>query len=117
MQITTLREGGVSVLVLFGALDTSSAPALSARALGLCDAGAGNVVIDLTQVPYVTSAGFRSFIAINRRAEQAGGGMALCGLNELVRDLFEVSGFLERFPHLSGSGIGPGGDRAISART
>src|ERR1700761_3448442 len=97
MQITTLREGGVSILVLFGALDTSSAPALSARALELCDAGAGNVVIDLTQAPYVTSAGFRSFIEINRRAQRAGGGMALCGLNDLVRDLFEFSGFLSVF--------------------
>jgi anti-anti-sigma factor len=97
MEITALRDGDVSILALSGALDTLNAPALSARALGLCDAGVRSILIDLAQARYVTSAGFRSFIEIGKRTQQAGGGMALCGLNDLVHDLFEVSGFLSIF--------------------
>jgi anti-sigma B factor antagonist len=93
MEITALRDGDVTILAISGALDTLHAPALSARAHALCDAGTCRVLIDLAQAPYMTSAGFRSFIEISRRTRQAGGEMALCGLNDLLRDLFEVSGF------------------------
>jgi anti-anti-sigma factor len=97
MDIIESRIGQTSVLALSGALDTSSAPALSAQAIALCDAGIRTILIDLDQVSYMTSAGFRSFIVIGRRAEQNGIGMALCGLNELVHELFEVSGLLSSF--------------------
>jgi len=97
VDIIESRVGQISVLALSGGLDTSSAPSLSVRAIRLCDAGIGTILIDLDKVPHVTSAGFRSFIAIKKRAEQTGIGMALCGLNELVRDLFEVSGLLGSF--------------------
>jgi anti-anti-sigma factor len=85
------------VLALLGAVDTLSAPVLAQRAIALCDIGTRGVLIDLDQVPYLTSAAFRSFIAISRRAEQSGGGMVLCGLNDMVRDLFEASGLSGSF--------------------
>ena len=97
MDIIESRSGRADVLALSGALDTSSAPALSVRAIALCNSGIRSILIDLNQVPYLTSAGFRSFIAIHRRAEQAGIGMALCGLNDVVHDLFEASGLLGSF--------------------
>ena len=97
MDIIESRVGRTSVLALSGGLDTSSAPALSARATELCVPGIRTILIDLAQVPHVTSAGFRSFIAISKHAEQAGIGMTLCGLKDLVHDLFEVSGLLGTF--------------------
>jgi anti-anti-sigma factor len=97
MDIIETRIGQTSVLALSGPLNSSTAPALSVRGIGLCDTGIRRVLIDLEQVPYLSSAGLRSFFAINKRAEQAGVGMSLCGLNEMVHDLFEVSGLLEIF--------------------
>ena len=97
MEIIEFRAGQTSVLALAGALDTSSAPALSVQAIGLCDGGNRAILIDLTEVPYLTSAAFRAFIAIRKRAEPAGVVMALCGLNDLLRDLFEASGLMGVF--------------------
>jgi anti-anti-sigma factor len=97
MDIVESRAGRTSVLALTGALDASSAPALSVRALGLCDNDNRAILIDLAQVRYLTSAAFRSFIAIRKRAEPAGVVMALCGLNELTQDLFTASGLQNRF--------------------
>jgi anti-anti-sigma factor len=97
MDIVVSLAGRTNVLSLSGALDTASAPALSVRAMALCDSGMHAILIDLGQVPYLTSAGFRSFIAINKRAEQAGVAMALCGMNDLVRDLYEASGLRDSF--------------------
>jgi anti-anti-sigma factor len=97
MDIIGSRVGRIGVLALSGALDTSSAPALSVRAFALCDTDIRAVLIDLDQAPHLTSAGFRYLAIIKKRTEQTGIGMALCGLNELVHDLFEVSGFLGSF--------------------
>jgi anti-anti-sigma factor len=97
MDIIETRAGQTSVLALSGPLNSSTTPALATRGIGLCDTGIRHILIDLEQVPYLSSAGLRSFFAINKRAEQAGIGMAFCGLNEMVRDLFEVSGLLEIF--------------------
>jgi anti-anti-sigma factor len=97
MDVIGSRVGQTSVLGLSGALDASGAPALSVQAIDLIGTGIRTILIDLDHVPYLTSAGFRSFIAISKRAEQAGAGMVLCGLNEMVHDLFEVSGLRDSF--------------------
>jgi anti-anti-sigma factor len=97
MDITELHEGNTGVLALSGALDSSSAPALTIRAFALCDAGARAIIIDLDQVPHLTSAGFRSFIAIKRRAAETSIVLLLCGLNDVARELFEIGGMLGSF--------------------
>ena len=97
MNMIESRVGETTVLAVSGAVDTLSAPAMTERASALCDTGTHGILIDLDQVPYLTSAAFRSFIVIGRRAEQCGGGMVLCGLNDLVRDLFEASGLSGSF--------------------
>jgi anti-sigma B factor antagonist len=97
MDIIESRVGQTSVLALSGPLNSTTAPALSERGIGLCDIGVRTVLIDLDQVPYLSSAGFRAFVAIHKRADQTGIGMALCGLNEMLRDLLEVSGLQDVF--------------------
>ncbi|HEY5230715.1 MAG TPA: STAS domain-containing protein [Galbitalea sp.] len=97
MDIIGSQVGRTSVLALSGALNTLSAPALSVRAIALCDTGVHTILVDLGKVPHLTSAGLRALMVINKRAEQAGVGMALCGLNEMVHDLLDVSGMLDIF--------------------
>jgi anti-anti-sigma factor len=97
MDIVESYQGQTGILTLSGRLDASGAPALSPRAIALCDTGIRALLIDLQQVEYLTSAGFRALIAIKRHAEQASIATALCGLNEIVSDLFQVSGLLGSF--------------------
>jgi anti-anti-sigma factor len=97
MDIIESHDGQTGVLAISGRLDTSGAPALAPRAITLCDTGIRALVIDLQQVEYLTSAGFRTLIAIRRHTEQTSIGLALCGLNDVAHDLFEVSGLLGSF--------------------
>lgn len=97
MNIVESHEGTTSILALEGPLDTASAPSLSARAFALCGEGARTLLLDLAKVPHLTSAGFRSFIAIRRRAAEGSIDLVLCGPNEVVRELFEISGMLGSF--------------------
>jgi anti-anti-sigma factor len=97
MDIGESRNGETGILTISGRLDASSSPALPPRASALCDTGIRTLLIDLQQVEYLTSAGFRALIAVKRQAERASVELALCGLNEMVHDLFEVGGLLGSF--------------------
>jgi anti-anti-sigma factor len=97
MELTESLEGQIGILALYGALDSGSAPSLTIRAFALCDSGVRAIVIDMDEVPHLTSSGFRSFIAIKRRASQKGIPLALCGMNDVVRELFDIGGMLGTF--------------------
>ncbi|HUB14806.1 MAG TPA: STAS domain-containing protein [Acetobacteraceae bacterium] len=97
MEIAEVRDGQTVIISLAGKLDNASAPILAEKAGALCDTGVHTILIDLQRVEYTTSAGFRALITIKRRAERDSIQLALCGLNELIRDLFDVSGLCDNF--------------------
>lgn len=77
MDITILQEQGrfpVTVLRIKGNVDSSSAWQLEARAKAAIAAGAQNLVLDLSGVPYISSAGLRVVnILFNRLIKEAQG--------------------------------------------
>ena len=102
MTITEQAEGSLRILTLSGALDTVSSGDLTRSGLSHCVPGVTAIVVDLSDVPYVTSAGFRAFIAIMRQGAPGGTKFVLCGLNDVVRDLFEASGLMKAFTIAAG---------------
>jgi anti-anti-sigma factor len=95
MDIIDSCIGQTRVVTLSGPLNMFSAPSLLIHATGLCATGIGPILIDFEQVPHLTSAGLRALVQINRRAQQFGVGLAMCGLNKVVHDVCDVSGILE----------------------
>jgi stage II sporulation protein AA (anti-sigma F factor antagonist) len=55
------------------------------------DANARKVVVDLSGVDYVGSAGFRPLLSLRKRLQEAGGEMLLCGLVPDVHEVFLTS--------------------------
>jgi anti-anti-sigma factor len=54
-------------------------------------AGAAKVVVDLSEVQYVGSAGFRPLLSLRKRLQEGSGEMLLCGLCPDVREVFLTS--------------------------
>ncbi len=54
-------------------------------------AGADKVVVNLEHVQYLTSANFRPFLGLRKQLQASGGRLALCGLSDAVRRIFEVT--------------------------
>ncbi|MGC9456973.1 MAG: STAS domain-containing protein [Halothiobacillaceae bacterium] len=76
-----------------GRLDSNTAPDFEQYLLGkLVDHP--RVVIDFTGVDYVSSAGLRVLLMGAKRVRQGQGQLALCGLQDAIRQVFEISGFL-----------------------
>lgn len=93
MDIHELSEGKATVLALAGRLDSNTCGDLESRLLGAIDAGAGAVVVDFADLAYVSSAGLRVLLMAAKRLRAADGKLALCGLNDNIREVFAMSGF------------------------
>jgi anti-anti-sigma factor len=95
-----LREevlGEIIVLEVNGRLDSMTAPTLGERLTQALATRVKRLVIDLRQLEYISSAGFRVLLLAAKRADDSARELVLCGLSNKVRQLFDVGGFLDRF--------------------
>jgi anti-anti-sigma factor len=97
MQINETRQAGAVIVAPVGRVDSTTSPALDAHLLGLAKAGEQRVVIDFSGVDYISSAGLRVMLSLAKRTKEAKGRLALAGLGDSVRQVFELAGFLPLF--------------------
>lgn len=88
---------GVAVFVVSGRLGTLSSGELIETLAGAVAAGEHRIVVDLSGVDYLSSAGLLALHALLGRFVAAGGELALCGLTVPVRTSFDLSGLLPDF--------------------
>ena len=93
MDINRVSEGDATVLALSGRLDSNTCATLEASLFGVIEEGAGAVVVDFSDLSYVSSAGLRVLLMGAKRLRASQGKLALCGLNANIRDVFAMSGF------------------------
>ena len=97
MDIQEAEEGRVTVIAVNGRIDSSNAIDFGNRLRALYAAPGRRILLDLQQLEYISSAGFRTLLIAVRRAAETGGMLTLCGLTERVRGLFDMGGFLNTF--------------------
>ena len=56
-----------------------------------------DVLIDCTQLNYVSSSGLRIFLSIYKHAHKNGKKVTIKGLNASIEKVFRISGFLQLF--------------------
>jgi anti-sigma B factor antagonist len=87
---------GIQVITLEGEIDGKTAPMAQQEIIPLLPAGAP-VVLDLSAVGYMSSAGLRMMLLIYRQGMSKGSTIALAGLSEEIRDTMDATGFLGFF--------------------
>jgi anti-sigma B factor antagonist len=97
MLIAEFSQNDVTVAEARGRIDSSSSREFGDRLGTLMVNGANKVLVDLTNIAYISSAGFRALLEIGRQSEACQCNLALCGLNQEVQRLFEISGFMDLF--------------------
>ena len=102
MEITEEGRADVVILRVIGKLDASTAKALEDRILPLIASGRSKLVVELSQLDYISSAGLRIFLLAAKRMDEAKGKIILCSLKDSVRQVFEIAGF-SSFLNLAGS--------------
>ena len=92
-RIETAQAGSGTTIKLAGELDSATCPVLVERFDQLVAAGAGDlVVLDLTEVSFIDSAGMRAIIVIERSAQEHDIPLALRPPAGPVTDLLQISG-------------------------
>src|SRR5246127_5104888 len=80
-----------NVLPLKGEIDLHVSPVVTASLNAMIEKKPERVVIDLSDVSYIDSAGLASLIQAMQKVEGYGGKFMLSGLQETVRSIFEIS--------------------------
>lgn len=86
----------INIVVLNGDIDASTAPKVTKEVSPLITPNS-KIMLDMTGVAYMSSAGLRTLLTIHRQAKLKEGKLVLVGLSEEVKDTMEVTGFLEHF--------------------
>ena len=97
MTISDAPEGGVIVVSPRGRIDSTTSALLDRHLQGLAAAGQTRVVVDFTGVDYISSAGLRVLLALAKRGRDQKGRVALFGMNDSVRQVFDLAGFVALF--------------------
>ncbi len=96
MDLSHRRYADTVVLAPSGRIDHASAEAFK-TALGphiaQCASGQDHIVLDLSGVDYISSAGLRILMLARKQAKAQGGTLALAGLTPVVQEIFEISRF------------------------
>lgn len=90
---TGSRENGVAVLKVSGYLDTTTASELETALNGLLDKDNFKIVIDLSGVNYISSAGWGIFIGEIKEIRHKGGDIKLSGMSGDVYEVFQLLEF------------------------
>ena len=94
MQIDKKQEGEKLTLMVTGRLDTNTSPDLEA-ALNLD--GVTDVVFDRSGLEYISSAGLRILLAVQKTMMASGGRMTVASPNATVKGVFDITGMSDIF--------------------
>ena len=92
MEINKKQNGTALEIALEGRLDTTTAPELEKELNGL--GGVTELTLDLSKLEYISSAGLRVLLSAHKIMSRKGG-MKLTHVNELVQEVFDVTGFAD----------------------
>ena len=91
MEIKTTQDGAKTTVSVTGRVDTTTAPQLE-HGLSKLD-GVRELVVDISGVPYMSSAGLRCLLSAQKMMMAAGGEMSVAGTQPAVREVFDITGF------------------------
>jgi anti-sigma B factor antagonist len=92
---TSVTENEIAQLEVDGEVDAHTARELDTALKNLLAQGHSRLVLDASQMGYISSAGLRVILFAHREATQLGGEVRLFGLTPQVRRVFAIAGFDE----------------------
>ncbi|MBR5871101.1 MAG: STAS domain-containing protein [Clostridia bacterium] len=93
MTIEIKRNAEETIIALAGRLDTTTAPALD-KTINEDIAGVKNLVLDVKELEYISSAGLRVILGAQKKMQKIGS-MKVTNVCEAVMEVFEMTGFAD----------------------
>jgi len=93
MEIYARKEGKSLIFSPKGRLDAVTTPEFESTVLSAVDKGDIQVLIDMGNIDYISSAGLRSFVVLMKKLKQLHGRLILFALQKQVMEVFVICGF------------------------
>ena len=93
MQISVKTTNEVKILAFEGKLDTGTSPDAQQQLTRLIEEGETKILVNLEKLDYISSAGLRVLLVVAKQLKKTDGELRICSLNEVVKEVFDISGF------------------------
>lgn len=97
MEIDTKETSGIKIISVKGSIDADTASEFDQSLEKHISSGGEKMILDLSRLEYISSAGLRVVMKAAKKMEVTGGEMAIAGLRGVVQEVFKVSGFYSLF--------------------
>ena len=97
INVTFQKNGDTLTVLPEGRLDTATSPLLEAK-MNPELTGIKHLILDFAQVDYISSSGLRLILGAHQSMEENGGDIRLINVNEYIKDVLNLVGFLDIIP-------------------
>ena len=95
---TTITENGNQLIASFeGRLDTAASIPTAEAVKPLLEAENKEIILDCTQLEYISSSGLRIFLAVRKDAATHNSKVIVRNINADIRQVFMMTGFISLF--------------------
>ena len=97
MEVSERTLEGVNVISLGGRFDAYAANDIERKLDLLLTAGQVHLVVELSQLDYISSSGLRVLLTALKRARKQQGDIKLACLKPFIKEIFDIAGFTQLF--------------------
>lgn len=98
MEITSKQYKSCDVISVSDRVDSSTSPQFNQALEEITGSGRYNIVVDMTKLEYMSSAGFRALLSAQKECKKLGRGeIVLAVVPERVKEALDLAGFTELF--------------------
>lgn len=99
MKTTFNEENNDYVMYFEGRLDTAVAATVEKELQPLADCNGHDIVLECSRLEYISSSGLRLFLKVLKNAKAVGSHVYIKGLNDNIRQVFAMTGFIGLFEY------------------
>ena len=97
MEVNMTAKGDSKVVKLVGRLDTVASPEVTKALEPIIEDATGTIILDCSEMTYISSSGLRIFLTLRKAAAAAGGKVIVQHISPDIRQVFMITGFLNLF--------------------
>jgi anti-sigma B factor antagonist len=97
MKIVEDKKGRVTIFMLEGRLDSNTSSDVEKKILNSIVEGASEVVLNFSQLDYISSAGIRVLVHCHKELEKKNGHISLAAVPKPIENVLYITGFLPYF--------------------
>ncbi len=97
MNTTIEDKDGIMTVAFEGSMDTLAVQKVETAIQPIFTSETKEIIIDCSKLEFISSSGLRVFLSIALDTQSSGKHVSITGINDLVREVFDTTGFAKLF--------------------